>query len=160
MSILHQFALSNVAPQRDRSPIGRFRRRLVTAVELQIDLANSSISGESVQKTRERWVKNKITGARELKQVPVRVRPWWFKDEAGKVHLKLKYGAKTLELAPGKNAIEVGGPQDLPTKLSLICDAIRAGELDACAETLSFGRPLPKKGGPSGTATKKAVSRK
>ena len=143
MSILLQFSLSNVTPRKDRSPIGRFRRRLVSAVETQIELANAEIAGENVQRTRERWVKNKINGARELKRVPVRIKPWWFKDEAGAVLLRLKYGAKTLEIAPGKNAIEVGAAQDLPAKLSLICDAIRAGELDACAEALSFGRPIP-----------------
>jgi hypothetical protein len=159
MSILEQFKLTSGENRKDISPIGRFRRRLAKAVELQLDLANAEIAGQPFEKTRKHWTHDKATGARELKHLPVRVRPWWRKVDGGGIQLKIRYGAKVLELAPGKNAIEVSEPADLPTQLSLICDAIRAGELDSFASVAAFGRPIPAPK-PNGRSEKKAGRRR
>jgi hypothetical protein len=35
------------------------------------------------------------------------VRQWWFVTDSGSVALTIKYGSKVLEIAKGKNAIEV-----------------------------------------------------
>jgi hypothetical protein len=159
MSIMQQFKLTSADGRKDTSPIGRFRRRLAKAVELQIDLANAEIAGQPFERTRKHWAHDKATGARELKHLPVRVRPWWQKVDGGRIQLKVRYGAKVLELAPGMNAIELGATTELPTQLSLICDAIRAGELDACAGVAASGRPVPAPKA-NGRADKKAAHRR
>ncbi|MGA9599131.1 MAG: DUF6641 family protein [Methylocystis sp.] len=150
MAILDQLKLSNAARGKQNSPVQRFRHRLIEAIQVQIDLAKADIADQPLQRTRRKWVKVGAAGEKELRQVPVRVRRWWWKDESGATFVTLKYGATPLELAPGKSAIEVGGLEDLPTKLTLICDAIRAGELDGCrAKIPSFGRAsLTKPKGP------------
>ncbi len=145
MSILSQFKIIDARVQKDNSPIARFRRRLAEAIELQIQLAAAEATGQTFRRTRQRWVKNKATGAAELKERLVRVRRWWWANDAGKVCVGLRYGMRPLEVAPGKGAIEVGDLADLPIILASLRDAVRAGELDACAEAAKFGRAIPKK---------------
>ena len=154
MAVLDQLKITNVTQKKDTSPVGRFRRRLVDALELQIDLAKADGSGVPLNRTRQRWVRNEPDGKKELRQVPVRLRRWWWKDDSGKVFLSLKHGARPLELAPGKKAIEIGSVDELPTKLAILCEAVRAGELDACVPPSPFGRTAAKKRKPEATPTK------
>jgi hypothetical protein len=65
-------------------------------------------------------------------------------NDFGTVQLTLRYGSKPLEIAPGKGAIEIGELASLPAKLELLRDAVKAGELDACADVARFGRRVPK----------------
>ena len=152
MAVLDQLKLTNATPRREASPVERFRHRLVDAIQLQIELANADLAGRPLNRTRKRWVKDKATGQKELREIPLRLRRWWWKDASGTIFVSLRYGAKPLELAPGKSAIEVAGLEELPNKLSLVCEAVRAGELDGCrAKVASFGRvPLTK---PKGTVS-------
>jgi hypothetical protein len=46
------------------------------------------------------------------------------------VNLSVRYGSKPLELAKGKNAIELNQSSELVPTLQLIKDAVVAGELD------------------------------
>ena len=50
----------------------------------------------------------------------LRFLPWWWRDEAGKLMLTLRYGSKRIELKPGKPAIEVGEDAQLLPTLKLI----------------------------------------
>ena len=43
----------------------------------------------------------------------------------------MRYGAKTLELAKGKNAVELGNESEIADALRVIKSAAHAGELDA-----------------------------
>jgi hypothetical protein len=79
MAIIDQLQLNDSKPQKDKSPIGRFRRRLVRAIELQIELAAAEIAGQPHSLSRKRWVANKFTGTKELTDTPLRARPWWWK---------------------------------------------------------------------------------
>ena len=151
MAVLDQLKLTNV-PHRETSQVERFRRRLVDAIQLLIELANADLSGRPLNRTQQRWVRDKATGQKELREVPLRLRRWWWKDASGTIFVSLRYGAKPLELAPGKSAIEVAELEELPDKLSLVCEAVRGGELDGCrTKVASFGRvPLTK---PKGTVS-------
>lgn len=51
--------------------------------------------------------------------------------------MALRYGAKPLEIAKGKNAIEVANMDDLVATLEVIKQAVHAGELDAQIEQAS-----------------------
>ena len=46
----------------------------------------------------------------------------------------MRYGARVLELARGKFAVEIASPADLVSTLELIKTAIEAGELDTQIE--------------------------
>lgn len=55
----------------------------------------------------------------------------------GKLVVALRYGAKPIEFAKGKNATEVAGMDDLVVTLELLKGAVHAGELDAQIELVS-----------------------
>jgi hypothetical protein len=53
-----------------------------------------------------------------------------FTTDGGKTAIAVRYGARVLELAKGKFAVEVPSPAQLIPTLELIRTAIDAGELD------------------------------
>ncbi len=60
-----------------------------------------------------RWVDDPETGERVRKEVPVRSRTWFWKDEQGNYMLEVRYGNRRLELKPKKSTIEVGEANNL-----------------------------------------------
>jgi hypothetical protein len=46
-------------------------------------------------------------------KLPKRVKQWWFVADNGRVCLQVRYGTRVLELAKGKNSIEVGSGTEL-----------------------------------------------
>ncbi len=62
--------------------------------------------------------------------MPLRLRRWWWKDENGGLKLDVRYGNKSIELAPKKPTIEVGDTDKLIPTLEAIKEAVIAGELD------------------------------
>jgi len=59
-----------------------------------------------------------------------RVKEWFWTTPANKINLSVRYGSKTLELAKGKNAIELGTQDELIETLTVLQQAVISGELD------------------------------
>ena len=143
MSLLEQLSLSNTAaPKPDRTPTGRFRSKIIEAIDLQIAMAEAQAAGTEIKPTRIRTFRND-EGVRERREVAVRLRPWWWTDGAGTTFLSLRHGGRVIEIAPGKTAIEVGALSELTAKLTILRDAARAGELDGCRDETA--RTMPRK---------------
>ena len=130
MPILDTLTLSTAA--RNRAVAGEpvFRGKLADAIDLQIAAVQAEQKGEAFRRTTERLTANKETGQRERATVPVRFRPWWWKDAAGQVFLEVRYANKPVEIKPGKSAITVGTVNRLVPILEQIKKAVLAGELD------------------------------
>ncbi len=63
------------------------------------------------------WLDDPETGERVRKEVPVRFRRWFWKDEQGSYMLDVRYGNRRLEIESRKPAIEVGEAKNLiPTR--------------------------------------------
>jgi hypothetical protein len=77
-----------------------------------------------------RWVNDPETGERVRKEMPLRFRRWWWKDESGQLMLAVRYGNKRIELAPKKPTIGVGDQEQLVPTLTTVREAVLAGELD------------------------------
>ena len=84
-----------------------------------------------------RTVTDKQTGERKTVESAKRVKQWWFVADSGKVCLQVRYGTRVLDLAKGKNSIEVGTGAELITVLQTVKSAVEAGELDAQIEAAS-----------------------
>ena len=145
MAVLDQLKPTSETPKRDISPKGRFRRRLVEAIELQMEIAKADLAGVPLTRTRQRRVRVGPNGESALREVPLKLRRWWWRNDSGTTFLALRHGAVQLELAPGKKAIEIGGIEELPAKLALLRDAARDGELDRCLKPEASGRGIPKR---------------
>jgi len=119
------------------SPIVLRRNKLANQLWEQIELARASAEGKTFAPIRMRNVKDKLTGERRTVEAAKRIKQWWFVAESGKVCLQVRYGTRVLELAKGKNSIEVGSGSELLSVLETVKKSVELGELDTQIEAAS-----------------------
>lgn len=137
MSTLESLKLTT-AKKPTHIPAIVFRRnKLSSKLWEQIQLAKSQIEGTAFVVTKYKSVRDKETGLRRQVEIPKRIREWWFRNDAGKVCVSVKYGTKVIELAKGKHSVEVENAQALVKALETIKSAVEQGELDAQIESAS-----------------------
>ena len=131
--------LKLVAAKRPQAapPIVQRRNKLSNQLFQQIELARCLSAGKTYAPMRLRNIKDKLTGERRTVEAVKRVRQWWFVADTGKVCLQVRYGTRVLELAKGKNSIEVGNAAELLTVLAAVKTAVEAGDLDAQIDSAS-----------------------
>ncbi len=112
------------------SPEAKLRGKMLEAPDLQNDAAKAMLNGETFVRRAMLWLDGPETGERVRKEVPVRYRPWFWKDEQGNYMLEVRYGNRRLELKPKKSTIEIGEAENLIPTLETLRDAVNAGELD------------------------------
>ncbi len=118
------------------SPVANRRSKLCSKLNEQMELAKAQAEGRLYAPTKLKMVTDAASGERRSVESAKRVKQWWW-DANGKINLSVRYGAKVIELAKGKNAVELGKPGDLIPTLLLIKQAVEAGELDAQIESAS-----------------------
>jgi hypothetical protein len=123
--------LKLVASKRDRnlSPILVRRNKLAAKIEEQLQLATAQKEGRLYAPKRIKTVTNEL-GERVAVETTKRVKEWYWTTPANKINLSVRYGSKTLELSKGKNAIELTSGEELLSTLSMLKEAVIAGELD------------------------------
>lgn len=136
MSALAKLKLVCVQAER-RTPAVLRRARLTGKISDQIAAAKAAIEGGTFAAKRVKFVQDSTTGERKQVEIAAQVKQWWWTAANGKVMLALRYGAKTLEIAKGKNAIDVGSMSELVATLEAVREAAQAGELDAQIEQAS-----------------------
>lgn len=82
-------------------------------------------------------MKDRESGEIRHVEAPKRIKACWFIADSGKVFLSVKYGAKILELAKGKSAIEVGDMAELIPTLDMLKAAVAASKLDVQIDAAS-----------------------
>ena len=137
MSTLAVLKLSATKKSQSVTPAVQRRNKLNKKITEQIQLAKSQIDGTPFVVTKFKSVKDRETGLRKQVEIPKRIREWWFRNDAGKVCVSVKYGTKVIELAKGKHSVEVENAQALVKALELVKQAVEAGELDAQIESAS-----------------------
>lgn len=120
-----------------KSPMVQRRAKLTGKLQDQIAAAKAAAEGAIYASKRAKFVQDSETGERKQIEIATRVKPWWWKSQTGKVMVAVRYGAKQIEIAPKKNAIEVGNMTDLIAALEAVKEAVAAGELDAQIEQAS-----------------------
>jgi hypothetical protein len=131
--------LKLVAAKRPQSaiPIVLRRNKLSNQLWEQMELARAGAAGTTYAPMRVRSVLDKATGLRSSVEHAKRVRQWWFVADTGRVCLQVRYGTRVLELAKGKNSIDLGYDTELLGALEVVKRAVEAGELDAQIEAAS-----------------------
>ena len=130
MSGLSALKLVQAKRQAASSPQHARRQKLSTKLAEQIQLAKAQQSGTEFSPVRVRTVKDEVTGQSRKLEVPKKLKPWWWTDDKGKLCITVRYGARTLEIVEGKNAIETDSIADVITSLQVIRTAVDSGELD------------------------------
>ena len=136
MSTLNTLKLVNVKKPTAVPPILHRRYKISKKVWEQIQLAKAKKEGSTFTVKQFKTVKGN-DGSRLAVEVHKQVRPWWFTSLDGKTCLNIRYGAKVVELAKGKTAIEIVSADDLIKTLELVKTAVDAGELDTQIEAAS-----------------------
>jgi len=137
MSALTGLKLVSAKPTNKANPVIQRRHKVLGQLTEQIALAEASQRGESYVSTRTVVVRDKAAGTSQAQTRAKRVKQWWFVSETGRVCLHVRYGNRVLELAKGKNSVEVGTAKELVTVLEAVKAAVTAGELDTQIEAAS-----------------------
>ncbi len=129
MSVIAKFKLVASKRERNLSPIIVRRNKLAAKIEEQLQLSTAQKEGRLYAPKRIKNVTN-AEGERVAVETTKRVKEWYWTTPANKINLCVRYGSKTLELSKGKNAIELSSGEELLSTLSMLKDAVIAGELD------------------------------
>ena len=130
MNTLAKLKLVNSKRNRTVSPTVHRRNKLIAKIAEQIDLATAQNEGRLYAPKRLKTVTNADTGERRTIETTKRVKEWFWTTDSGRINFSVRYGSKVIELAKGKNAVEVANRGELIESLTLIKDAVSAGELD------------------------------
>ena len=130
MSGLSALKLVQAKREKASSPQHARRQKLSTKLAEQVQLAKAQQAGTEFSPVRVRSVKDEATGQSRQVEVPKQLKPWWWTDERGKLCITVRYGARTLEIVDGKNAIENDSIAEVITSLQVIRTAVDTGELD------------------------------
>jgi len=130
MTVFSKLKLVASKKERNFSPVVARRNKLAGKIEEQLLFATAQRDGQIYAPKRLKNVIDKATGERKTVEATKRIKEWYWTNSTGKIHLSVRYGSKTLELAKGKNAIELNSGDELLATLATLKDAVIAGELD------------------------------
>ena len=111
------------------------RNKLSKRLWEQIELAKAEQAGTTFAVSKFRSYTDRDSGIRKQVETNKRLKAWWFVGDNGKLAIAVRYGAKVLELAKGKYAVEVATKNDLVPTLQIIKTAVESGELDIAIES-------------------------
>ena len=128
---LASLKLVNAKRQNVIDPIQFRRTKLNEKLKIQIAMAQAMSKGEQFSVKRMKKVTDEVSGQTSLIEVAKRVKTWWFtNNDTKKVAVQLFYGNKVIDLAKGKNAVEVANGEELIAVLLKLQDAVLDGSLD------------------------------
>ncbi len=161
MSGLNALKLVTSRRQQGNSPQFARRQKLSSKLDEQIQLAKAQQSGAEFSPVKIRTIKDEATGESRKVEVPKKLKAWWWTGENGKLCITVRYGARTLEIVEGKNAIETDSIADVITSLQVIRTAVDSGELDKRIDAVmgAVKAGFSKEPTPSGRTTLKLPSK-
>ena len=136
MTVIAKLKLVSSKRERTTSPIVVRRTKLHAKLNEQLELATANKEGRIYAPKRIKTVTN-ADGNRVSVESVKRVKEWFWTGAGNKINLSVRYGSKTLELAKGKNAIELGTSDELIATLAALKEAVLAGELDEAINSAS-----------------------
>ncbi len=128
-SILSKLTLAKKQEMDTLSKELQRRNKLLVRLAEQREMASCMLDGKDCVIYKDKWVTNNETGEREKVQLRKRLKQWYYTAN-NKLYFEVRYGNKTLELAKGKAAIEVGDNSALLGVIDTVIAAANAGEFD------------------------------
>ena len=138
MSALNTLKLTATKKPTQVPSVVQRRTKLAKRLWEQIELAKAEQNGTKFSAPKFRSYTDKESGVRKQIETNKRLKSWVFVGDNGKLAIAVRYGAKILELAKGKYAIEVASTNDVVPTLQIIKTAVEAGELDVAIENASL----------------------
>ena len=138
MSTTSLAALKLTAARKPRAlpDVVKRRNKLLSKLKEQRELALAQSEGRTYVPRRLRTMRD-ADGNTTVREMPVRIKPWWWTGEKNETLLSVFYGSKTLELGKGKTAVEIANPRELVNVLDVLIIATQNAELDEQIDTAS-----------------------
>ena len=136
-SALATLKLTTARKPRALPDVIKRRNKLLNKLTEQRELAQAQLEGRMYTPKRLRTVCDAAKGERTVREMPVRIKAWWWTGEKNEILLSVFYGRKTLELSKGKSAIELPSVKELPAVFDTLINATLNSELDAQIESAS-----------------------
>ena len=134
-AILSSLKLVNAKRQNSVDPVVFRRNKLNEKLKVQIAMAEAMNKGEAFTVKRKKLMHDELTGMTSYVEINKRLKTWWFTNHDSKrVTVHIYYGNKVIDLAKGKNAVEVANGDELIAVLSKLQEAVLDGSLDAQIE--------------------------
>ena len=134
-AILSNLKLVNAKRQNSVDPVVFRRNKLNEKLKVQIAMAEAMNKGETFTVKRKKLMLDELTGQSSYIDINKRVKTWWFtNNDTKRVAVQIFYGNKVIDLAKGKNAVEVANGDELIAVLSKLQEAVLVGSLDAQIE--------------------------
>ncbi len=131
-SILGSLKLVNAVRENSFDAFVIRRQKMITKIKEQIEMAKCFKNGTNYEVKRVRKERDELSGELLTIESSKRLRQMWFKNaESGKICIQLRYSSKVIDLAKGKNSVEVASATELVTALEALLKATEVGELDA-----------------------------
>ncbi len=137
MALLSSLKLVSAKRTLSLPPIVQRRNKLSKKLWEQIQLAQAKINGTDFAPMHYKTIIDNDTGEKKEIKVPKRIKNWWWVNDTGHCHVSVFYGSKVVELAKGKNSVELADQAELIQTLELLKQAVEAGELDVAIEAVS-----------------------
>ena len=135
-SSLAALKLTTARKPRALPDVVKRRNKLLSKLKEQRELALAQSEGRTYVPRRLRTMRD-ADGNTSVREMPVRIKPWWWTGEKNETLLSVFYGSKTLELGKGKTAVEIANPRELVNTLDVLIIATQNAELDAQIDSAS-----------------------
>jgi hypothetical protein len=134
-AILSSMKLVNAKRQNSVDPVIFRRNKLNEKLNVQIAMAQALNKGEKFTVKRKKLMRDELTGTTSYVDINKRLKTWWFtNNETKRVAVQIFYGNKVIDLAKGKNAVEVANGDELISVLTRLQQAVLDGSLDVQIE--------------------------
>lgn len=137
MSVLSTLKLTSARKPRALPDVVKRRNKLLQKLSEQRELALAQSEGRMYAPKRLRTVRDLETGQRMVREMPIRIKAWWWTGEKNEILLSVFYGSRALELAKGKTAIEILDVKQLVPVIDTVITAAKNAELDVMIEAAS-----------------------
>jgi hypothetical protein len=137
MSILSTLKLTSARKPRALPDVVKRRNKLLQKLSEQRELALAQSEGRMYAPKRLRTVRDLETGQRMVREIPIRIKAWWWTGEKNEILLSVFYGSRALEFAKGKTAIEILDVKQLVPVIDTVITAAKTAELDVMIEAAS-----------------------
>ena len=112
-----------------KNPIKARQQKLIERLTEQIEMVQAMIDKKPFVRYHTIWVTDEETGEQVKKQLPRKVRQWYWEND-GIWYFQCNYGNKKLSLKNGMNTVKVGKLDKLVPSIELLISAVEVGEMD------------------------------
>lgn len=130
-SVLGSLKLVSAVRESNQDVVLIRRQKMAMKLKEQLEMAKCFKSGNKYEVKRVRKERDDLSGELLTIETSKRLRQMWFTNaDSGNICIQLRYSSKVIDLAKGKNSVEVKSADELISALGTLLTAVEVGELD------------------------------